>query len=332
MLTMHKYSIFSANINILLHLYLDLGIAMIRTLLKSVVVFSLFLPFFGHANESEEAEVSLKKDNASEWWQSSQIYHIWVRSYFDSDGDGNGDINGIRQKLSYIEELGVNTLLLSPIFESSSYHGYDVTNHLKIDPTLGTESDLVSLIADAKAIGIRVLLDLPINHTSHNHIWFQKSLAKDEKYADYYRWEDSLPDDYGYPWDESSPATATWHYKDARTGFYYGLFGYDNPDLNLLNPDVEKEVFKIVKYWLNQGVDGFRIDAARHLVEEGPNPLQSDTKSNIAFLKKLVRKSKKVNPNVYFLGEALVDLQTSKQYLKGKNSLDALFNFEFSGE
>jgi len=306
--------------------------------MKRILLFALSLIFLLnyelHATEQTSPidEISLKRDELDKWWQHSSIYHIWVRSFFDTDGDSNGDINGIRQKLPYLQSLGINTVLLSPIFQSSSYHGYDVVDHYEIDPTLGSKQDLKMLIEEAHKVDIRVLLDLPINHTSHLHPWFQKSLEQKGKYKDFYRWRQDLPDDYGFPWDEESPVTSTWHHKEQRAGFYYGLFGYDNPDLNYQNKEVQKEAFKIAKYWVEFGVDGFRIDAARHLVEEGPNPLQADTESNRTFIKALVRKIKKINTNVLVLGEALTDLQSSKSYLKGKNSMDALFNFEFRDE
>ncbi|WP_350403381.1 alpha-amylase family glycosyl hydrolase [Catenovulum sediminis] len=284
------------------------------------------------AHADDDQEISIKRDKKTDWWLSARMYHIWIRSFMDSDGDGNGDFKGIEQKIGYLQDLGINTILLSPFFQSVSYHGYDVVDLYQINPTYGNEADFRALIQAAHSRNIKVLLDIPLNHTSQDHPWFKKSLKKKGKYTDYYRWVDTLPNDYGLPWDEHSPVTATWHHKEEREGYYYGLFGYGNPDLNYLNKDVKKEIKKILAYWLGKGVDGFRIDAARHLAEEGNNPLQADTKSNFKLLKSLVSHVKKINPDAFLIGETFSDLVSSKEYLKGKNSLDAVFNFEFFTE
>lgn len=280
-------------------------------------------------SKSQPTEVADVSPNRS-WWRGASVYHIWVRSFFDSDADGSGDIQGIIDRFSYIESLGTKALLLSPIFQSPSYHGYDVTDYYTINPNLGNLEQFRQLAEIAEKTGVKLILDIPLNHTSDQHPWFQKSIAGDEHYTDYYRWSDSLPEDYGFPWDEDSPPTAVWHTKANREGYFYGLFGYSNPDLNYREPKVAMEIKNVLRFWLQHGADGFRFDAARHFVEEGPNPLQADTESNHHLIAELIEFTKGIKPDAFIIGETYSSIEESVPYFAGKNSFDALFNFEFS--
>ena len=282
-------------------------------------------------------QLSKNQDAQTYWWQDATIYQIWVRSYFDTNGDGNGDLKGIVKKLDYIKSLNVDTILLSPIFEAPSYHGYDVTDHYSIEPSLGTLEDFELLIAKAKKMNLRVILDLPLNHTSDQHPWFLNSMKQDKnRYSEFYLWEESLPEGYSYPWGGEVNSKAVWHSKENVKGFYYGAFGYANPDLNFKNPVVVEEIKKIITFWIDKGVSGFRFDAARHFVEEGPS-LQSDTQDNFAFISDLTNFIKRENKDVFILGESFADLKTNRAYFGNGEfnpltGFDALFNFEFYGE
>ncbi|MBU2878717.1 MULTISPECIES: alpha-amylase family glycosyl hydrolase [Aliiglaciecola] len=271
----------------------------------------------------------VKKQPLDPSWKNNVIYHVWVRSFFDTNNDGNGDLKGITQKIPYIKSLNVTSILLSPIFASPSNHGYDVIDYKSINFDFGSMEDFDKLLSEAHANGLKIILDIPLNHTSDQHPWFVNSYSKDGSYQDFYRWNGELPEDYGQPWDETSPATSVWHTKKERDGYYYGLFGYASPDLNFKNDEVRQQVKDILHFWINKGVNGFRIDAARHLVEEGSNPLQEDTASNFALISELIGYIKDIDPQVFVIGETFADIETSSQYLKIENGFDAVFNFEF---
>ena len=284
------------------------------------------------------SKLPLNNDSQQELWlNKNNMYKKWVRSFYDSDNDGNGDLKGVIEKLAYIKSLNVTTILLSPIFEAPSYHGYDVTDFLSINSTLGTEDDFDLLVEKAHELGLRIVLDLPINHTSDQHPWFKRSLNNDETYSDYYVWNSELPKGYGLPWDDSPNELAVWHSRKGKAGYFYGVFGYANPDLNYKNPQVLNEIKFVLAHWINKGADGFRIDAARYLIEDGPGE-QADTYRNHQVISELIGYAKSVDSGTFFIGETFTDMNTSKQYLENNwldvnnvlNQFDALFNFEFS--
>lgn len=289
--------------------------------------------YFESRNSKTSIDFRFRDENSKSWWQTSTVYQVWVRSFYDSDNDGNGDLKGVIKKIDYIKSLNINTILLSPIFESPSYHGYDVTDYYQVEKSLGTNEDFEALLDIAHNAGIKVLLDLPLNHTSDQHPWFQSTILKDKTFEDYYIWEDSLPKGYGLPWSKEVDPQSVWHTKQQRNGYYYGGFGYANPDLNYNNPKVVQEMKLVLSHWINSGVDGFRIDAARHFVEEGPGK-QSDTISNFELISDLLTYAKSVNEDVLFVGESFTDMETAKPYfgIAGDNTrqgFDGLFNFEF---
>lgn len=261
----------------------------------------------------------------------TNIYHIWVRSYQDSNGDGIGDIAGVISRLSYLEELGVSAILLSPIFPSPSYHGYEVTNFESIHVDIGTKDDFLQLISSAREKGIDIYLDIAINHTSDQHPWFIKSIAGESPYDDYYIWRDTLPQEYGFAWEESASPSSVWHTKAARAGaYYYGAFGFASPDLNYKNTEITDEIYETLEYWILQGVKGFRIDAARYLIETGPLSGQRDTPENLQALNSLLNKIKDSYPGTTFIGEVFAGTDITPQYLREGAGLDGVFNFEFT--
>ena len=281
--------------------------------------------------EDDGRKLHVKQPAASVLVDGVVGYQIWVRSFYDSDGDGNGDINGLREKLPYLKELGVGVLWLSPIFDSPSYHGYDTTDYYKIDSDYGTMADFDRFIAEAKKQNIRVILDLVINHVSDQHPWFIKSLQKDPEYADYFVWSDKLPANYGPAWFDTPDPTRVWHYKEERKGdWYYGVFGYQQPDLNLKNPKVFEEIKNVAAFWLAKGVDGFRLDAIRYLIEEGGIPHQADTQSTLGLLSEFNAFVKSKNPDAYLIGEVHADNEITVKYYADGKGIDAVFDFHFS--
>ncbi len=269
-----------------------------------------------------------QKDPAG-WWKDAVVYEIFVRSFMDGNGDGIGDINGLISKLDYLNDgdpmtnsdLGVNAIWLMPIFPATSYHGYDATDYKEINPDYGTLEDIKTLIAAAHEREIKVILDLPINHTSNLHPWFQSSLNDDPHYSNYYLWSDDNPD-YKGPMNE-----VVWH--PAENGkFYYGIFNAGMPDLNYSNPKVTEEMENIVVFWVEEmGVDGFRLDAAQYLIEEGQR--QDNTQSTHTWYRRLNKFITGFNPNILTVGEIWNSSQQAASYIQGEE-LNLAFNFDLA--
>lgn len=195
------------------------------------------------------------------WWKESIVYQIYPQSFKDSNGDGIGDIGGIIEKLDYLKELGVNVLWISPMLESpQDDNGYDISDYRKIYNTYGTMEDYERLLSEAHSRGIRILMDLVVNHTSDEHVWFAESRkSKDNPYRDYYIWrkpnENKEPNNWGSVFGGSA-----WEY-DAGTDMYYlHLFSRKQPDLNWENEKVRREIYDMMKFWCEKGIDGFRMD------------------------------------------------------------------------
>ncbi len=217
------------------------------------------------------------------WWRTGIIYQIYPRSFQDSNGDGVGDLNGIAQRLQYLVALGVDAIWISPIFPSPMCDfGYDVSNYCDIEPLFGSLADFDALLSSAHAAGLKVILDFVPNHTSDQHPWFQKSRSsKTDPKRDWYVWRDAEPD--GSPpnnW-ESEFGGSAWTF-DATTGqYYYHAYLKDQPDLNWINPEVERAMLDALRFWFDRGVDGFRVDAIHHLFEDEEdrdNPQDPDWK------------------------------------------------------
>jgi alpha-glucosidase len=204
------------------------------------------------------------------WWQNGVIYQIYIRSFFDTNGDGVGDIAGITAKLDYLEELGVKALWLTPIGPSPNFDwGYDIADYYTVEPSLGTIADLEQLIAEARDRDIHIVLDLVPNHTSIENLWFQTARSsKDNPYRDWYIWAD--PDNNGGPpnnWRSSFGGSA-WQF-DERTGQYYlHNFLKQQADLNWANPEVQEEFRHIMRFWFDRGVAGLRIDVVNMLAKD----------------------------------------------------------------
>ena len=215
---------------------------------------------------------------APDWWRRGAIYQIYPRSFADSDGDGVGDLEGIRGRLEYVASLGVEAIWLSPIFPSPMVDfGYDVSDYCDIDPIFGSLTDFDRLVADAHAHGIRVVLDWVANHTSQEHPWFLESRSsRDNPKRDWYVWADPAPGG-GPPNDWTSAFTAigpAWTLDDATGQYYLHSFAPEQPDLNWDNPEVEAAMRDTARFWLDRGVDGLRLDA---IIKIAKDPRLSNT-------------------------------------------------------
>lgn len=199
----------------------------------------------------------MKMNNETEWWKKSVVYQVYPKSFRDSDGDGFGDLNGLTEKLPYLKKLGIDVIWLNPIYQSPQVdNGYDISDYRKIEPTLGTMEDFDRLLLEAHKAGIKIILDLVVNHTSDKHFWFEEAKkSKENPYHDYYIWKDEVPNNWG-----SSFGGSTWEYVETVGQYYLHLFAKGQPDLNWENPNVRREVYDILKFWLDKGIDGFRMD------------------------------------------------------------------------
>lgn len=204
------------------------------------------------------------------WWKKSVVYQVYPKSFNDSDGDGIGDLNGITEKLDYIKELGADIIWLNPIYDSPHVdNGYDIANYRKIDSSLGNMSDFDRLLHLAHKKGLKIMLDLVVNHTSDQHPWFKKSEeSKENSYHDYYIWKDPVDGHEPNNWG-SSFGGSTWEYVEAVDQYYLHLFAKQQPDLNWENSNVRKEVHDIMRFWLDKGIDGFRMDVI-NLISKKP--------------------------------------------------------------
>ncbi|EIO3976586.1 TPA: alpha,alpha-phosphotrehalase [Vibrio vulnificus] len=198
----------------------------------------------------------------NKWWHDAVVYQIYPRSFCDSNNDGIGDLNGIISKLDYLKTLGVNVLWLSPVYKSPmDDNGYDISDYQDIAAEFGTMADMQNLLDQAKARDIRIVMDLVVNHTSDEHPWFVEARkSKDSPYRDYYIWRDAKPDG-SVPDDQGSIfGGSAWQWDEATQQYYFHLFSKRQPDLNWENPKVQQEVHKMMNWWIDQGIGGFRLD------------------------------------------------------------------------
>lgn len=255
-------------------------------------------------------------------------YELYVNSFYDSNNDGHGDLNGATQKLDYLnygnsytkKDLGVNALWLMPIFPSPSYHKYDTTDFYNVDPQYGTLQDFRHLASEVHKRGMKVILDIALNHTSSQHPWFKAAMTdKNSPYRDYYIWADKNTDlNEKGPWGQQ-----VWYESYPGSGdYYYAVFDKAMPDLNYDNPKVRQEVINIGKFWLNQGADGFRLDAAMHIYS-------GETDKNAAWWEEFQKALKQVKPDTYLVGEVWDRPNLIAPYLQG---MDSCFNFDLAGK
>ncbi|XP_073420316.1 amino acid transporter heavy chain SLC3A1 [Dendrobates tinctorius] len=206
-----------------------------------------------------------------DWWQRSPIYQVYPKSFRDSDNDGSGDLKGVQEKIDHFVYLDVSTVWVAPFYKSTlKDYRYAVDDFRSVDPTFGTMSDFEDLLAALHDKGIKLIIDLIPNHTSNKHNWYQLSRNRTEKYIDYYIWRDceftggkvTPPNNWVSVYGDSA-----WDYDEVRKQCYLHQFKKEQPDLNFHNPDVESEILDIIKFWLEKGVDGFTVDAAKFLLE-----------------------------------------------------------------
>ena len=242
----------------------------------------------------------------TKWDMTDNWYEIFVRSFYDSDGDRVGDLNGIAEKLDYLSDLGVGGIWLMPVHPSPSYHGYDVTDYYAINSEYGTMEDFKNLLEQAHARGIRVILDMVFNHTSNQHPWFQS--ARNDENSPYRDW---------YNWSQEQRAG----YNRGGSQYYESRFVAGMPDLNLDNPAVRQEIESIMRFWLDMGVDGFRYDAVTSFYT-------GNATKNKEFLGWLSGTAKAIRPDCYEVGECWDSLYVIEDYYE--SGMDSFFLFPMS--
>ena len=204
---------------------------------------------------------------AKPWYQDGVVYQIYPRSFNDANGDGIGDIRGIIEKIGYLQSLGVSMVWLSPIYQSpNDDNGYDISDYYQIQPELGSMADFDEMVAKLHDANIKLVMDLVINHTSDEHEWFKKSVENDPVYKDFYHWKSKKGN-----WGSFFGGDA-WEYNPKRDAYYLHLFSKKQPDLNWSNPVVRSELKKMIRFWLDKGVDGFRCDVINIIAKEEGDP------------------------------------------------------------
>jgi alpha-glucosidase len=254
----------------------------LRSFVWVVVVVAMSASFAGSAKaagpHSSAAAVLVPADaeatKPGSWWRHAVIYEIYPRSFQDSNGDGIGDINGITSRLDYLKDLGIDAIWITPMYPSPGIdYGYDISDYTAIDPEYGTMEDFDHMVAEAKARGIRVIMDYVINHTSDQIAWFKESRSsRDNPKRDWYIWRDGkvgVDGKMGPPnnW-QSWFGHSAWTWDDGTKQYYYHYFYVQQPDLNWHNPEVRKAMYGVLEFWMKHGVAGFRIDAVSRLFED----------------------------------------------------------------
>lgn len=277
------------------------------------------------------------------WWKNAVVYQIYPRSFKDSNGDGIGDLEGIYEKLDYLAELGIDVIWMSPVYKSpNDDNGYDISDYQDIMDDFGTMADFDRVLAKAHSLNIKIMMDLVVNHTSDEHKWFIESKkSKDNPYHDYYMWAD--PDKNGNPpnrW-ESCFSGSAWEYVESVGQFYLHSFSKKQPDLNWDNPKVREEVFKMMTWWCDKGIDGFRMDVISMIskypgLPDGPengNGYTGNTSCDGPNIHKYLREMNEKVLSKYRLitvGECPgVNAEQAKKYANIDGSeLDMIFQFE----
>ncbi|MHB3940813.1 alpha-amylase family glycosyl hydrolase, partial [Klebsiella pneumoniae] len=242
-----------------------------------------------------------------EWFHRAVIYQVDSSLFYDANGDGFGDLAGIRQKLHYIRSLGATVLWLTPFYLTPLQDdGYDISDHLQPDPRFGTIADVIELIARARELGLRVIVELVIQHTSAQHPWFQAARRDPRSpWRPYYLWADRPPENDDppmFPGVEES----VWRWDEQAGQYYRHMFYHHEPDLNLAHPPVIAEIENIITFWLQAGVSGFRLDAASHLVKQAGKGDETRGYPLLTHLRQVVQR---LNPDAILLGEVDVAVE-----------------------
>ena len=277
-----------------------------------------------------------------DWWKGKVAYQIYPKSFKDSNGDGVGDLKGITEKLDYLQDLGIDILWLSPIYKSPFIdQGYDISDYYAIDPIFGTMEDMEELIAEGKKRGISIIMDLVVNHCSSHHEWFQKALADpDGPYADYFYFIESDKEPNNW---ESYFGGSVWEPVPGTNKYYLHSFHKDQPDLNWQNPVLREEIYKMINWWLDKGIAGFRIDAIINIKKDLEwRSLPSDRENGLVPVPESLVNAQPIEPflqelkertfakyNAFTVGEVLNETDEELHFFIGKDGVfSSIFDFK----
>lgn len=277
-----------------------------------------------------------------DWWKGKVAYQIYPKSFKDSNGDGVGDLKGITKKLDYLQNLGIDILWLSPIYKSPFIdQGYDISDYYAIDPIFGTMEDMEELIAEGKKRGISIIMDLVVNHCSSHHEWFQKALADpDGPYADYFYFIESDKEPNNW---ESYFGGSVWEPVPGTNKYYLHSFHKDQPDLNWQNPVLREEIYKMINWWLDKGIAGFRIDAIINIKKDLEwRSLPSDRENGLVPVPESLVNAQSIEPflhelnertfakyNAFTVGEVLNETDEELHFFIGKDGVfSSIFDFK----
>ncbi|GAB2699177.1 oligo-1,6-glucosidase [Paenibacillus thermoaerophilus] len=277
------------------------------------------------------------------WWKESVVYQVYWRSFYDSDGDGYGDLEGLIQKLDYIKELGVDIIWLNPVYESPDKdNGYDISDYEAIMPKAGTMEVWERLLSEVHARGMKLIMDLVVNHTSDRHPWFLESRSsRDNPKRNWYIWKDAKDGKAPTNW-RSYFSPSAWEWDEATGQYYFHSFAVEQPDLNWENPELRQEIYRMMRFWLDKGIDGFRLDAIALLAKpkafsDAENPADIRYLANNPGLHDYIRE---MNEQVFrhydmmTVGEtAFVSPEEGLKFVgEDRNELNTLFHFEVCDE
>ena len=277
-----------------------------------------------------------------DWWKGKVAYQIYPKSFKDSNGDGVGDLNGITEKLDYLQDLGIDILWLSPVYKSPFIdQGYDISDYYAIDPLFGTMEDMEELIAEGKKRGISIIMDLVVNHCSSHHEWFQKALADpDGPYADYFYFIESDKEPNNW---ESYFGGSVWEPVPGTNKYYLHSFHKDQPDLNWQNPVLREEIYKMINWWLDKGIAGFRIDAIINIKKDLEwRSLPSDRENGLVPVPESLVNAQSIEPflqelkertfakyNAFTVGEVFNETDEELHFFIGKDGVfSSIFDFK----
>ncbi|WP_048790011.1 alpha-glucosidase [Streptococcus sp. 1171_SSPC] len=277
-----------------------------------------------------------------DWWKGKVAYQIYPKSFKDSNGDGVGDLKGITEKLDYLQDLGIDILWLSPVYKSPFIdQGYDISDYYAIDPLFGTMEDMEELIAEGKKRGISIIMDLVVNHCSSHHEWFQKALADpDGPYADYFYFIESDKEPNNW---ESYFGGSVWEPVPGTNKYYLHSFHKDQPDLNWQNPVLREEIYKMINWWLDKGIAGFRIDAIINIKKDLEwRSLPSDRDNGLVPVPESLVNAQPIEPflqelkertfakyNAFTVGEVFNETDEELHFFIGKDGVfSSIFDFK----
>jgi maltose alpha-D-glucosyltransferase/alpha-amylase len=272
-------------------------------------------------------------ETADIWWKNAVVYCLDIETFFDTDGDGRGDIRGLSQRIDHLAELGVTCLWLMPFYPTPDRDdGYDITDFYGVDKRLGTHGDLVELITLAQDRGMRVIADLVVNHTSDQHPWFQSARASRESpYRDWYVWRDEPPENASegvvFPDQEDS----LWQYDEQAGQYYLHQFYKHQPDLDIANPEVRDEIIRVIGFWLRLGISGFRVDAVPFLIDTAGSTDAANLPDPHDYLRDLRAFLSRRSGQAVLLGEVNLPYKETRQFFGDEDGDELTMCFDFIG-